>query len=150
MSESVIKRMGDVYPELVNHKDFILTVLALEEERFQQAFENGYLMLEEAMARDNDRIDGSTVFQLWDTYGFPVEMTQEIAEENNISVDMEGFNTEMESQRERARAGSQFDGDHARIRVYEELGVGSTNFTGYETLNGNSVIVGIVNESSSS
>ena len=121
--------MGEVYPELVSHKDFVLTVLALEEERFQQAFENGYLMLEEAMARDNDRIEGSTVFQLWDTYGFPVEMTQEIAEENNISVDMEGFNTEMESQRERARAGSQFDGDHARIRVYEELGVGSTNFT---------------------
>ena len=150
LSESVIKRMGDVYPELVTHKDFILTVLALEEERFQQAFENGYLMLEEAMVRDNDRINGRTVFQLWDTYGFPVEMTQEIAEENNISVDMEGFNTEMESQRKRARAGSQFDGDHARIRVYEELGVGSTNFTGYETLNGNSVIVGIVNESSSS
>ena len=149
LSELVITRMGEVYPELVSHKDFILTVLALEEERFQQAFDNGYLMLEEAMASHNNSIDGSTVFQLWDTYGFPVEMTQEIAEENNISVDMEGFNTEMESQRERARAGSQFDGNHDRIRVYEELGVGATNFTGYETLTGNSVIVGIVNESSS-
>ncbi len=105
LSELVIKRMGEVYPELVNHKDFILTVLSLEEERFQQAFDNGYLMLEEAMASHNNSIDGSTVFQLWDTYGFPVEMTQEIAEENNISVDMVGFNTEMESQRERARAG---------------------------------------------
>tara|TARA_Y100000588_G_scaffold107940_1_gene118266 strand:+ start:77 stop:1606 length:1530 start_codon:yes stop_codon:yes gene_type:complete len=105
-------------------------------------------MLERALT-DSERLSGDTVFQLWDTYGFPVEMTQEIASEQGKSVDMEGFATEMEAQRERARSGSQFDGDQARVRIYENLGVGQTGFIGYESISGHSVIVGIISGSQS-
>ena len=143
IAESVIVKMKATYPELYNHKEFILSVLKLEEERFQQAFENGFTMLEEAM-ENSSTLEGDLVFRLWDTYGFPVEMTQEIGAEKNIAVDMTGFEKEMAAQKNRARSHAQFDGDHARVRLYEELGVGTTNFTGYETLNGKSVVVGLI------
>ncbi len=143
MAESVIEKMGTAYPELKHNKEFIHTVLNLEEDRFQQAFENGHIMLEKAM-EDTKTLSGDIVFRLWDTYGFPIELTQEMAAENNIAVDLEGFEREMGSQRERARASSQFDGDNARIKVYEDLGVGSTRFTGYDNLVGSTVIVGLV------
>lgn len=143
IAESVIEKMGTTYPELHTHKEFILSVLTLEEERFQQAFENGFTMLEEAM-ENSSTLEGNLVFRLWDTYGFPVEMTEEIATERNITVDMAGFEKEMEAQKDRARSHAQFDGDHARVRLYEELGVGNTNFTGYETLDGKSVVVGLI------
>lgn len=146
LADSTIRKMGTIYPELVSHRDFILTVLELEEERFEQAFEKGYTMLEEAM-KETDRLSGNLVFRLWDTYGFPIEMTQEIAAENGAAVDMEEFNLEMEDQRTRARENSQFDSSNSQIRVYEALGVGSTNFTGYEELKGSTVIVGLVNNS---
>ena len=148
IAQSVILKMGDSYPELRSHKDFVLTVLRLEEDRFQRAYENGYLMLEKALS-DSETLSGNTVFQLWDTYGFPVEMTEEIALEQGKSVDMEGFESEMEAQRERARSSSQFDGDQSRIRLYENLGVGQTGFIGYESLTGHSVVVGIISGSRS-
>ena len=143
LAESVIEKMGQTYPELNNHKDFILSVLTLEEERFQQAFENGFSMLEDAIAKSSS-LNGEVVFRLWDTHGFPVEMTQEMAAEKNIAVDMDGFEKAMEDQKTRARSNAQFEGDHARIRLYEDLGVGNTSFTGYDTLEGKSVVVGLI------
>ena len=148
IAQSVILKMCDSYPELRSHKDFVLTVLRLEEDRFQRAYENGYLMLEKALS-DSETLSGNTVFQLWDTYGFPVEMTEEIALEQGKLVDMEGFESEMEAQRERARSSSQFDGDQSRIRLYENLGVGQTGFIGYESITGHSVVVGIISGSQS-
>ena len=113
MSEIVITNMSSIYPELANNKEFIMTVLKLEEERFQQAYVNGYAMLEESLSTEST-LTGKRIFQLWDTYGFPVEVTNEIAIEKNIPVDMIGFESEMEKQRERARSKSQFGEDHAR------------------------------------
>ncbi len=139
----VIAQMGDIYPELRNHQDFILTVLRLEEERFQQAFRNGYEALSEAL-EGTDSLPGEVVFRLWDTYGFPVEMTSEIAGERGVEVDMAGFEEQMASQRERARATAQFGGDRAKIRVYESMAVGATRFLGYEQLTASSVIVGLI------
>ena len=139
----VIEQMGGVYPELRNHQDFILTVLRLEEERFQQAFRNGYEALSEAL-EGAESLPGEVVFRLWDTYGFPVEMTSEIARERGIDVDMAGFEEQMASQRERARATAQFGGDRAKIRVYESMAVGATRFLGYEQLTASSVVVGLV------
>ena len=139
----VIEQMGDIYPELRNHQDFILTVLRLEEERFQQAFRNGYEALSEALD-GADSLDGEVVFRLWDTYGFPVEMTSEIAAERGVEVDMAGFEEQMASQRERARATAQFGGDRAKIRVYESMAVGATRFLGYEQLTASSVVVGLI------
>ena len=145
IADSTIERMGHVYPELVNNRDFILTVLRLEEERFQQAFQNGYNMLTDALD-GVDTLDGGTMFRLWDTYGFPVEMTQEIAAEQGVAVDTEGFEREMEAQRQRGRASAQFGDDRIKIRQYESLGVGATQFLGYEQVSASSPIVGLIAE----
>ena len=143
IADATIERMGKVYPELVNNRDFILTVLRLEEERFQQAFQNGYSMLTEAL-EDVKTLDGSTMFRLWDTYGFPPEMTQEIAAEQGVSVDTEGFEHEMEAQRQRGRASAQFGEELAKIQQYQSLGVGATQFLGYEQISASSPIVGLI------
>ena len=155
IAEVTIDKMGGVYPELVNNQEFIYTVIRLEEERFQQAFQNGYNILTEALdeakasaaaATENadTALAGDTVFRLWDTYGFPVEMTQEIAREQGIAVDIDGFEREMEAQRERGRASAQFGEERAKIRLYESLGVGATRFLGYDQLNASSPIVGLI------
>lgn len=138
-----IDKMGDIFPELRNNQEFILNVVKLEEERFQQAFENGYNLLTEALEGTNT-LSGEVMFRLWDTYGFPVEMTQEIAEEQGVAVDMPGFEEEMAAQRQRGRASAQFGGDRAKIRVYEGLGVGATRFQGYEQLTGSSPVIGLL------
>ena len=143
ISDVAIEKMGGIYPELVNNRDFILTVLKLEEDRFQQAFQNGYAILTDAL-QAAQVLSGETVFMLWDTHGFPVEMTQEIASEQGVTVDMEGFEREMAAQRERSRAGAQFGEDRVKIRVYESLGIGGTAFLGYETLRASSVVVGLI------
>jgi len=145
LADVVVETMGGVYPELRNHKDFVQTVLRLEEEKFQQAFQSGHAVLSDALA-GGQRLGGDVVFRLWDTYGFPVEMTEEIASEEGVEVDMEGFRGEMEAQRERGRAAGQFTGDRARIRVYEGLGVGATGFLGYEQLRASSVVVGMLSD----
>ena len=143
IADATIDKMGKVYPELVNNRDFIVTVLRLEEERFQQAFQNGYNMLSEAL-EGVDTLDGGTAFRLWDTYGFPAEMTQEIAAEQGVTVDTEGFEREMEAQRQRGRASAQFGEERAKIRQYESLGVGATQFLGYEQISASSPIVGLI------
>jgi alanyl-tRNA synthetase len=139
----VTRGMGAAYPELHNHEEFVQTVLRLEEQRFQQAFENGYAVLSDSLGRSGT-LSGEVVFKLWDTYGFPVEITQEIARERGVEVDLEGFEAEMETQRQRARAAARFTGDRAKIRVYESLGVGATGFLGYEQVKASSVVVGLI------
>ena len=143
IAEVSIEKMGDVYPELRANQEFILTVLRLEEDRFQLVYQNGYSLLMDAL-EGAEGLSGEVVFSLWDTHGFPAEMTREIASEHGVETDMEGFEREMEAQRQRARATAQFGGDRAKIRVYESLGVGGTGFLGYETLNASSVVVGLI------
>ena len=155
IAEVTIDKMGGVYPELVNNQEFIYTVIRLEEERFQQAFQNGYNILTEALdeakASAIDAVEdaestlaGDTVFRLWDTYGFPVEMTQEIARGQGVAVDIAGFEREMEAQRERGRASAQFGEERAKIRLYESLGVGATRFLGYDQISASAPIVGLI------
>ena len=143
IADATIDKMGGVYPELVNNREFIHTVLGLEEDRFEQAFQSGYAILTDALA-GVDVLPGDVVFRLWDTHGFPVEMTREIAAERGVGVDMDGFEREMSAQRERARAGARFGGDRAKIRVYESMGVGGTAFVGYGALRAESVVVGMI------
>ena len=87
---------------------------------------------------------GAEAFLLWDTYGFPVEMTQEIARGQGVAVDIAGFEREMEAQRERGRASAQFGEERAKIRLYESLGVGATRFLGYDQISASSPIVGLI------
>ena len=143
IADAVTEIMGDAYPELRNNREFVQTVIKLEEERFLAVFQNGYAMLNDAI-KDTESLSGDAAFRLWDTYGFPVEMTQEIAAESGVGVDMEGFERHMAEQRERARAGATFGADRTKIRQYESLGVGGVKFLGYESLVSHSVAVGMI------
>ena len=143
MARVVIDTMGQAYRELRDHQEFVLTVLELEEKKFQQAFQSGYAVLSDALEKGGE-VPGELVFRLWDTHGFPVEITQEIARERGLEVDIEGFEREMEAQRQRGRAAARFGGDRSKIRLYESMGVGSTAFLGYDTVAARSVVVGLI------
>ncbi|HET7097911.1 MAG TPA: alanine--tRNA ligase, partial [Casimicrobiaceae bacterium] len=100
--------MGAAYPELRRSSARVAEVLKLEEERFGETIENGMKMLEQALAGGRRVLDGETAFTLYDTFGFPLDLTADVARERNVTVDEEGFNRAMDAQRERARAASQF------------------------------------------
>ncbi|HFD80583.1 MAG TPA: alanine--tRNA ligase, partial [Gammaproteobacteria bacterium] len=121
--------MGDAYPELPRARSQVEQVLEQEELRFAETLDHGMKLLEEAIAGlEGKTIPGETVFRLYDTYGFPVDLTADIARERGLALDMEGFERAMEAQRERARAASQFS-----MAQGEGLAVeGRTEFTGYE------------------
>jgi alanyl-tRNA synthetase len=123
--------MGEAYPELARGADHVVRVLKQEEERFAETLENGLALLEDAIGGLTGKtIAGDTVFKLYDTYGFPVDLTADIARERGLAVDQAGFEREMEAQRERARAASKFGVD---LRGPETLDAES-KFTGYEHL----------------
>ena len=146
VAEAVIQKMGSVYPNLAEGRDFVLRVLQEEEERFSQVYETGMRILEEMFASARDGLlAGEQAFLLYDTYGFPVEVTAEIAREHGMEVDMDGFQREMEAQRQRGRvAGERFAGGYDAQRLYQEMGVGQIEFLGYETTTAPSVITGLI------
>jgi len=123
------RQMGDAYPELRRDKARVAQVLKAEEERFGETLENGMRILEQALAGDKKVLDGRTAFTLYDTFGFPLDLTADVCRERGVSVDEAGFDTAMDAQRERARAASQFktgqalayDGPKTRFRGYETL-----------------------------
>src|SRR5437016_2730151 len=123
------KAMGDAYPELRASKDKVGQVLRQEEERFAETLENGMAVLESALASGEKLLDGDTVFRLYDTYGFPVDLTADIGRERGVRIDMAGFEAAMEQQRERARAASRFS-----MASGLEYSGNKTEFHGYDTL----------------
>ena len=134
------KEMGTAYPELAENRQHVERILRLEEERFAETLEQGMRILEEGLATQEGRvIPGETVFKLYDTYGFPVDLTADFARERGLTVDMEGFEREMEAQRSRARAASQFGAATSRNLEVE----GSTEFTGYERLRDEATITAL-------
>jgi len=129
---ALTKQMGDAYPELQQSQKQIEKVIRQEEERFAETLDNGMSILEQDIARlEGKVISGKTVFQLYDTYGFPADLTADIAREHNLEVDMAGFEKEMQQQRERARAASGFKSEHITDL---EHGRDDAEFTGYEKL----------------
>ncbi len=132
--------MGEAYPELPRAQAMVERVLRQEEERFAETLEQGMQILEQAIAGlEGDTIPGETVFRLYDTYGFPVDLTADIARERGLKIDMAGFEREMAAQRERARAASGFAADYGREPAVE----GETEFTGYEATAGTATITGL-------
>ncbi len=121
--------MGEAYPELVAVQESVAGVLRQEEERFAETLENGMVVLEAALHQEDRMLDGETVFRLYDTYGFPVDLTADIARERGVAVDLAGFERAMEQQRERARAASRFTAQGAVDYRGE-----ATEFLGYESL----------------
>jgi alanyl-tRNA synthetase len=132
--ETAVDIMGNAYPEVSKNRDFIVGVLTREEERFRHTLKNGLSILEDELSIDRPELPGSTAFLLHDTYGFPLELTEEIASERNISVDNAGFDTEMKAQRTRAKAARKGNAtDDDRLDVYREIveQFGITEFLGY-------------------
>jgi len=130
--DTVVDLYGEAYPELVSQKDKVKDVIRKEEERFKLTLDRGYKLLDEFIDNKKD-IDGASAFKLYDTYGFPFELTREIAQENGLNVDEAGFKSEMQAQKDRAKAATQkisVTGDIKYAKVEEE--VGSTEFVGYE------------------
>ncbi len=121
--------MGDAYPELRRDAKRVAQVLQQEEERFGETIENGMKMLEQALAGGTKMLDGETAFTLYDTYGFPFDLTADVCRERNVKVDEAGFERAMDAQRERARAASQF-----KMGAQLEYVGQKTRFRGYETL----------------
>ena len=146
VAEAAIQRFEAAYPELSANRDHVVRVVGVEEERFVETFERGLGIMEEILAsgRAKSQIPGDAAFSLYDTYGFPVELTAEIAREHGLTVDMEGFQREMDAQRERARAAQSFTGAMEMLPTYEALGVGNVDFVGYERLAQESVVAAIL------
>ena len=104
----LVKEMGDAYPELKEKQVQIEEALKNEESRFAQTLETGMALLENALAKGSKKLDGEIIFKLYDTYGFPYDLTADICRERNIELDETGFEREMEAQRARARAAQSF------------------------------------------
>ena len=121
--------MGEAYPELVESRARVEQVLRQEEERFAETLEHGMAVLEEALRREDRMLDGETVFRLYDTYGFPLDLTADMARERGFTVDIAGFESAMEQQRTRARAASRFS-----MQAGVEYRGEPTAFHGYDTL----------------
>jgi alanyl-tRNA synthetase len=137
LAETAVDVMGYAYPDVVKNRDFVVSVLTKEEERFRHTLKTGLGILDDELAgttTTSQALSGSTAFLLHDTYGFPLELTQEIAGERDVAVDIAGFETEMAAQRERAKAarkGGVTDDD--RLETYREIveQFGTTRFLGY-------------------
>lgn len=129
--QDLAKVMGQAYPELVEAKARVAAVLKQEEERFAETLENGMQVLEAALRQGNEdrMLDGETLFRLYDTFGFPLDLTADIARERGLEIDQAGFEQAMERQRERARATSKFT-----MQDGIAYSGPSTEFHGYETL----------------
>ncbi|HEX5417964.1 MAG TPA: alanine--tRNA ligase, partial [Chloroflexota bacterium] len=143
----VINLLGYAYPELVGREDFILKVVEMEESRFSQTLTVGLRLLDEliagAKAAGQNELAGEEVFRLYDTYGFPVELTTELAQEAGLSVDLAGFETSMARQREAARAASRFVASkNLGKEAFAQLPL-EVEFLGYERLDATSQIVGM-------
>ena len=137
------KVMGEAYPELVKDGQHISDVIKKEEEQFARTLDKGMGVLEAALsALTGTELPGTLVFQLYDTYGFPTDLTNDIAREKGFTLDMKGYEACMEEQRTRARAASQFNLDHTEsIRVE-----GSTEFCGYDGTELTSAVIGLYTE----
>ncbi|MBK5093976.1 MAG: alanine--tRNA ligase, partial [Actinobacteria bacterium] len=150
LSTVVVETLGDVYPELKEHHRLITGVITAEEERFQQTLEQGLELLrgviEEKRSSGSDTIDGSTVFYLHDTLGFPLEVTREIAGDEGMKIDESGFEVLMEEQRERGRLSRECEAEAAGCDAFAEICrlEGKTCFEGYEDVATSSKVVGLV------
>ena len=140
--------MGSAYPELARAEPLIAETLLLEETRFRQMLERGLHLLNEETARlgDHQPLSGAIAFRLYDTFGFPLDLTQDALREQGREVDLAGFETAMDEQRARARAAWAGSGEAATERVWFELKekVGASEFLGYSTETAEAAIVALV------
>ncbi|ROO27696.1 alanyl-tRNA synthetase [Salinisphaera orenii MK-B5] len=137
----LVELMGEAFPELADSRAQIERVIEQEEQRFAITLAQGMRILEDAIeSLEGDEIPGETVFKLYDTYGFPVDLTNDVARERGLTLDTRGFDAEMQAQRERARAASQFGADYtARVDLSQ-----ATEFLGYTETEASARVVALV------
>jgi len=136
------EQMGEAYPELAANEEHVVRVLRTEEERFAETLSLGMGILETAIDElEGTELDGETVFKLYDTYGFPADLTADIARTRNLTIDNEGFAAAMQAQRERARSASKFNAAHGSLQL-----AGQTIFTGYDNAEAQASVVALVRE----
>ncbi|MEW6067996.1 MAG: alanine--tRNA ligase [Nitrospirota bacterium] len=147
--DSVVDTMKDVYPELIHERKRVSRLLLFEEERFTRTLEQGIRILDDVIYNikksGKNIIPGPEIFKLYDTYGFPLDLARDIAGDNQLIIDEDGFHQEMEVQREKARAS--WVGEEAAIApIYKELlsEIGETLFVGYETLESRSTVKAMI------
>lgn len=148
-ADTVIEKMGGHYTELRTQRNRIVEILSLEEKKFSQTLNTGLLLLTELLSdlkqKQHTVIPGEDVFKLYDTHGFPVELTEEIAAEQGFSIDTAGFEQAMQRQQERSRSASGFvqaQDDRVLTELLQRLG--PTEFTGYQGITGSGKVVGLV------
>ncbi len=140
---ALVDQMGDAYPELVSEQRQIEQVLLVEEEQFAKTLDNGMGVLEARLAALHDgQIPGEVIFQLYDTYGFPVDLTNDIARERGLSMDLVGYQAMMDQQRERARASGTFKSGFSGTVAID----GETRFEGYDQYSSESSIAAILKD----
>lgn len=144
------REMGQAYPELIRAEPLITETLKLEETRFRKTLERGLSILDDETKslKKGDKLKGETAFTLYDTYGFPLDLTQDALRPRGIGVDTDAFNAAMEKQREKARASWSGSGDAATEAVWFGLRekVGATEFLGYETETAEGVVTALVRD----
>jgi alanyl-tRNA synthetase len=147
---ALVREMGAAYPELQRAQALVTETLKLEETRFRRTLERGLSILDEETRalKKGDRLKGNVAFTLYDTYGFPLDLTQDALKPRGIAVDVEGFNAAMEKQREKARASWAGSGEAAQESVWFALRekVGATEFLGYETESAEGVVAALVRD----
>ncbi|MGQ7246659.1 alanine--tRNA ligase [Halomonas sp. V046] len=132
--------MGAAYPELRQAREQIERVLLKEEEQFARTLDHGMGLLDDALAKlSGDTLPGETIFKLYDTYGFPYDLTADVCRERGVALDEAGFERELEAQRQRARAASQFGAEYGTAIELD----GHTDFTGYDRLEDSARVVGL-------
>lgn len=142
--------MGDAYPEIREKQTYVEQVIKIEEERFHETLHEGMRLVsdivEKVKAEGRQSISGQEAFLLYDTYGFPLDLTEDIAEEHGLTVDKDGFAAAMEEQRTRARAARQDEAMLAGQELYAEVGqkLGATEFTGYSELETRANVVALI------
>jgi alanyl-tRNA synthetase len=140
---ALVAQMGEAYPELAEKQAVVEKILKLEEEQFGKTLERGLVILEEALAGlEGAELPGELVFKLYDTYGFPVDLTNDVARERNLSIDQAGFDAAMAEQRKRAQQASNFGADYNATVTSSQ----HTAFTGYEHELGNATVVEILRD----
>ncbi|MFN5463533.1 MAG: alanine--tRNA ligase, partial [Cyanobacteriota bacterium] len=145
LGEAAIELMGRAYPQLLDRRQAILSELEREEARFLTTLERGEKLLADVLASQPDQISGEQAFELYDTYGFPLELTEEIAQEHGLSVDVAGFEVAMEAQRQRAKDAA-VSVDLTLQGALEQVAADleSTRFIGYEALDHPSCVLALV------
>jgi alanyl-tRNA synthetase len=143
---SLAEQMGEAYPELVEQMPVVEKVLRVEEEQFSRTLERGMNILNEALEQlEGTEVPGELVFKLYDTYGFPADLTNDVAREKNLTIDEQGFTLAMEQQRKRAQQASQFDTDYnEQLKSNQQ-----TQFIGYEQEQESSMVLELFNQGSS-